>query len=190
MLKKRLIVLAVSALFILISSVSNAGSIDVSRILKNKDSISVHVSGFADDTGGTRISANDFKQSFEAALLKRKSIKFEIAKNHEASDIEISGTIKKYQYLASDPVTTFASPTGLLLDAMTTENYVTMETEFQVVETRTRQTIWKDRVSAFLKRKMTKDESVPLIYDKLSRTFLWKCFGKPSAFARDVIHSR
>ena len=189
MLKNK-IVLAVSVLFILTSSVSGAGSIDVSRILKNKDSMSVYLAVFSDETGGTQISANDFKKAFESALRMRKAVKFEITKIPDASDIQISGTIKKYQYLASDPVTTFASPTGLLLDAMTTENYVTMETEFQVVETRTRQTIWKDRVSAFLKRKMTKDESVPLIYDKLSRTFLWKCFGKPSAFARDVIHSR
>ena len=178
MSKKRLFVLAISALSILISSASSAGNIDVSRILKNKDSISVYVSGFADQTAGGQISADEFKKSFEAALLKRKSIKFEMAKNPDASGVEISGTIKKYQYLVNDPVTTFASPTGLLLDAATTENYVTMETEFQVIETRTRQILWKDTISSFLKRRMTQSESVPLIYDKLSRTFLWKCFGK------------
>ncbi len=62
---------------------------------------------------------------------------------------------------------------------MTTENYVEMEVKFTVIDTKKNEVIWQDMVSSFIKRKMTVAESIPLIYDKVSRDFLWKCFGRP-----------
>lgn len=168
----------VFALFFLSASSAATDEIDMSRAAKNKEAISVFVEGFINESGKSEVSAEDFKKYFEDALLKRKAVKFKIAKNPDSSDFRISGTIKKYQYLKEDPITTYASPSGLILDAVTTENYVAMDVEFTVSDTKNGKIIWKDRASAFIKKKMTPEESVPLIYDKVARTFLWKCFGK------------
>ncbi len=148
-------------------------------LARGDKTVRVLVKDFVNESGQPQIVPSDFKKSFEEALLNRRSVKFQIAKSPEASDIEISGVIKKYVYSKTDPITTYASPSGLLLDAMTTENYVEMWLEFTVAETKTGHTVWKDTVSTFIKRPMTPDESIPLIYNKLSRHFLWKSFGKP-----------
>lgn len=151
----------------------------LSDLAKSKKPIKVFVKEFANESGQVQISPKDFRKSLEDALLRRRVVKFEIAKSPDAGDIQISGTIKKYQYLKSDPVTTYMSPTGFVLDAMTTENYAAMDVEFVVMDATFNKTLWKETISTFVKKKMTEGESVPLICDKVARTFLWKCFGKP-----------
>ena len=51
--------------------------------------------------------------------------------------------------------------------------------EFTVTDTRTGAVLWKDSASGYMKKVMTPEESIPLIYDKVSRVFVSKCFGKP-----------
>lgn len=162
----------------------------LSYLTKDKKPIKISLQNFVNESGQNQILAEDFKNSFEKALLKRRSVKFEIANSPKMSDVQISGVIKKYLYSKTDPITTFASPSGLVLDAVTTENYVEMAVEFTVTDTKTGKAVWNGTVSTFIKRMMSPEESIPLIYDKLSRNFLWKSFGKASAFARDAIHSR
>ena len=140
--------------------------------------IKVFVNGFSNESGQAEIRPEDFKTEFENALLNRKSVIFEIAAAPAESDVQISGVIKSYQYLEKDPLRPSPSTATLILDAVTTENFVEMFAEFTVVDTRTGETVWKDTVSTFIKRMMTPAESIPLIYEKLSRVFLWKSFGK------------
>jgi hypothetical protein len=140
--------------------------------------IKVFVTGFSDESGQAGIRPEDFKKEFEKALLNRKSVIFEIAATPAESDVQISGVIKSYQYLEKDPLRPSPSTATLILDAVTTENFVEMFAEFTVVDTRTGAAVWKDTVSTFIKRMMTPAESIPLIYEKLSRVFLWKSFGK------------
>jgi hypothetical protein len=121
----------------------------------------------------------DFKKAFEQALLNRKSVIFAIAKTPAESDVQISGVIKKYIYSEKDPIKPSASAATLILDAATTENFVEMEADFKVVDTKSGDTVWEDKVSTYIKKMMTPGESVPLIYEKLSRNFLAKSFGKP-----------
>jgi hypothetical protein len=54
-----------------------------------------------------------------------------------------------------------------------------MEAEFDIVDTKTGKTVWKDTISAYKEKMMTPSESIPIIYEKISRTFLWRSFGKP-----------
>lgn len=174
-------------LFLTVLSISffmtyNAFSQDneLSRFTDSKKPISVYLQNFVNESGQPQVKADEFKKTFERSLLNRKSVKFTLASSPEASDLQISCVIKKYEYLKDDPVNSLAGPTAILLDAATRENYAGMSAEFTVVDTKSGSTLWKNTLSAFVEKMMTPDESVPLVYDKLSRTFLWKSFGKPA----------
>ena len=136
---------------------------------------------FANESGQNQIIPEDFKKSIENALLNRKSVKFEIVETPEASDLQISGVIKKYTYMERGPMKTGFGLGGMLLDvaATATQNYVEMQAEFTVTDSKTNKILWKDTIGSFLKKLMTAQESVPLVCDKVSRDFLWKCFGNP-----------
>jgi len=165
-------------LFMLNGFKSSAEEADLSWMAKDKKPIRVFVKGFVNESGEAQILPEDFKKDFEEALINRRSVRFDLAQNFEASDIQISGAIKKYRYLEKDPVTISPGVGTLLLDAVTTENYVEMEIEFTVTDTKTSKILWNKPTTSYIKRMMTPKESIPLIYDKVSRTFLWKCFGK------------
>ena len=94
----------------------------------------------------------------------------------------MSAEIKSYQYLEKGPFKPNPGIGTTLLDAAATmtENYVEMAAEFTITDTKSGNTLWKDTVSTFIERMMTPEQSIPLIYEKLPRTFLWKSFGKPS----------
>ena len=178
-MKRRIAVLAL-AFFFAVSACSFAETVQLSDIVKGGSSeVNVFVKGFTNEAGDKKIIAEDFKKNFENALLNRKSITFKISDNPASSDIQISGIIKKYQYLENDPINSFAGAGGLLLDAATTENYAELEVEITVTNSRTNKVIWHDTVVSYIERMMTPEESVQLVYNKVSRNFLWKCFGKP-----------
>ena len=92
----------------------------------------------------------------------------------------MSAVIKKYQYSEKGPLKPTPSIGTTLLDAAATmtENYVEMVVEYTVFDTKSDKELWKDTVSEYIKKKMTAIESVPLICDVVTRTFIWKCFGK------------
>jgi len=169
--------LAVASL--LISPFAYAGDNNLSYLAKDDKPIKVYLKDFGNESGQSQIQPEDFKKALEHALLNRRAVNFRIAQSAEAADIQISATIKKYLYSKTDPVTPSVSPWMLALDAATTENYAEMAAEFTVTDAKTGKALWNGTVSAFIKHMMTPAESVPKIYEKLSRVFLWKSFGKP-----------
>ena len=171
----------ISAAFIIFTcSAAAADTIELGRLAKNKGPIAVWVASVTNGAGKAEVNADDFKKSLEDAIVKRGGGKsFLLCSTPEASSVQISAVIEGYEYSEKDPITTFGSPSGMLLDAMTTENYVAMKARFTVTDTKTGKTLWNDAVTSFIKKMMTQKDSVPLIYNKLSRTFLWKCFGRP-----------
>ena len=152
---------------------------DLSYLTKQKRQIKVFLQNFVNESGQNQVSVEDFKKAMEMALLNRKSVIFAIVKTPAESDVQVSGIIKKYQYLKEDPIKPTASAAVLILDAATTENFVEMEADFKVVDTKSGKIEWEDKVSTYIKKMMTPGESIPLIYEKLSRNFLAKSFGKP-----------
>lgn len=55
---------------------------------------------------------------------------------------------------------------------------VYIKVEYTVTDTKSGKTLWKDTVKEYIKKKMTPEESIPLIYDVVTRAFVWRCFGK------------
>jgi len=147
-------------------------------LVNSKKVIKAFVGDFTDQSGDKAVSTADFKKAVEKALLDRKSVKFELAKAPMESDVLISGVIKKYEYLKNDPITSYGGSGTFIIDAVTTENYVRMDVEFKVADPKTGGVVWQNEVTTFIKRMMTPAESIPLIYEKVSRTFLAKSFGK------------
>lgn len=178
-MKKWLILLMAAGSLFLNQPFTSAEKGDLSSFTNSGKPVKVFLGAFTSESGGTGISADDFKKYLETALLNRKSVSFRIAGTPAESDVRISAVIKKYLYSKTDPVTSFAGPGGILLDAATTENYVEMTAQFTITDTKTGRVIWDDSIKSFVKRMMTPEESVPVIYDKLSRDFLWRSFGKP-----------
>jgi hypothetical protein len=152
----------------------------LSSYFRNKDVIKVYVKDISNSSGQALITAEDFKAILEASLLKRKAMTFKMVSTAADSDIQISATIEKFQYLARGPLKpTVGFGTGLLdAAASATMNYAEMAVNFTVLSTKTGNVLWKDGVEGYLKKLMTAEESVPMISDKIARQFIWQCFGK------------
>jgi len=160
------------------SQLSFASENNLHKMGREKSIIKVFIGDVSNISGQNTANASDFKASLENAIKNRKSVNFDIVNSPEASDIKITGIIKKFQYLEHDPVTTYGTSWGLLLDAATTENYAELVVEFAVTDSKSGKLLWKEDVMSFTKKMMSPEESLPLIYEKESRTFLSKCFGK------------
>lgn len=173
-------VVLVLALAVTICGIAAASEENLSYMTNSGKPVKVFIASFTNESGQGQIMPEAFKKAFETAVAKRGGGRsFEITSDPASSQVQISAIIKKYLYSKTDPITSFASPSAVALDAMTTENYVTMDVEFTVVDSKTSKVLWQKKTSDFVKHTMTPEESIPMIYDKVSRTFLWKCFGRP-----------
>jgi len=158
--------------------IAAAETVDVSRWLDKDDPVKVYVSGVTNESGQAQIVADDFKKALESSLKNRRSMKFEIVGDPAASDIKIAAVIKKYSYSVTDPINSVAGPSALLLDAATNENYAELGVDFTVTSTKDGAVVWKDNVFDYVEHMMTPAESIPMVYDKVTRRFLWQAFGK------------
>jgi hypothetical protein len=177
----RKVILAVLSLYLTAGTSSSfAEDANLSYLAKEKGSLKVFVKEVLNESGQAQIKADDFKKEIENSMMKRRSMSFEVVKAADSSDIQVSAIIKNYQYMVRGPLKLNPSVSGMILDGMATatHNYVEMGVEFTVIDTKTGQVLWKDTINTYIKRPMTPEESIPLIFDKEARTFLWKCFGK------------
>ncbi|MDD5422871.1 MAG: hypothetical protein WC592_00700 [Candidatus Omnitrophota bacterium] len=167
---------------LLAPSICLAGSNELSYLINKGNPIKVFMKDFVNESGQNQLVMGELEKTVEKSLLARKAVTFHIAKTIEQSDICISCTVKKYQYLEKGPLKFSPSPQAMLLDAAAsaTENYVEMDAEFVIADSRTNKTLWKDTIGFYEKKVMTPAESTPIIYDHVARRFLWKSFGKPN----------
>jgi hypothetical protein len=153
---------------------------------KDKDVVKVYVKDVSNASGQSLVTARDFKAIIETSLLKRRSMTFKMVSTAAQSDIQISAIIEKFQYLVRGPLKPSLGIETTLLDAAATAtmNYVEMAANFTVIDTVTGNVLWKDGVENYLKKMMTLEESVPMISDKITRDFIWHCFGKANHRSR------
>ena len=147
---------------------------------KNGVPVKVFIKDVINQSGQSQVEPEAFKKVFEQSLLKRKSIKFQVVNSAAESDVQVSAAIKTYRYMDRGPLKLSPSLSTIALDAIAsaTENYVDMGVEYTVIDTVTGKLLWHDIVSNYIKKKMTPEESRPLIYDAVTREFIWKCFGR------------
>lgn len=142
--------------------------------------IKVFIKEVKNGSGQKEIVPDAFKTALEVSLKARKAIPFEIVGDASQSMIQITAVISHYQYLERGPFKPSPGIETTLLDAAATmtENYVEMAVDYTVVGTKTGETLWTHTINEYLKKEMTPAESIPLISDIVTRTFIWRCFGK------------
>jgi len=174
--------LAVAVALVLISQTACFAGNDnnLSSLVDSGKTIKVFLKSFVNESGQSQISADDFKKAVETAIKNRRAVKFEIVESPEASDVQISGAIKNYLYSKTDPINSYAATATLVLDAVTNENYAEMTVDFTVTGTKKGDLLWSKEIKGYVEHTMTPEQSLPMVYDKVSRDFLWRSFGKPS----------
>jgi hypothetical protein len=178
-MNKRLFALIALFSMVLSQSLCMAENVSLSRFADSGRPIKVFLGKFTNESGQSQINASDFEKRFEEALENRKSVPFKMVPAASESDVQISCAIKNYMYSETDPITSYGGAAIFLLDAATAENYVEMTGDFSVIDTKSGSVLLREPFKSFIKHPMTPEESVPLIYEKLSREFLAKSFGKP-----------
>lgn len=142
--------------------------------------VKVYIKEIINQSGKSQIAPEIFKKELIQSLHERRSLQFKVVDNPAESDIQMAIAIKNYQYLERGPLKPSIGVETTLLDAAATmsENYVEMAAECTVIDTKTEKVLWKNMINEYIKKTMTPEESVPLIYDVVARAFIWKCFGK------------
>jgi hypothetical protein len=172
------------ALFIILCQFSAQAEVDVTKIgekYKDKQPIAIYVGDFANESGKPQIKAEDFKKALGESLASRKAMTFNVVQSPAESILQVSGVIKSYQYMDRGPFKVSPSVGGMILEAAATasHNYVEMMVAFQVVDTKSGKVVWNRTLSDYVKKDMTPEQSIPRIYDVMTRDFVAKCFGKP-----------
>lgn len=144
--------------------------------------IKVYINEPVNESGQGQIIPDQFKKSLEAAILSRKSMKFEIVKSLAESEVQIASVIKKFQYMEKGPLKPTPGIGTTLLDAAATmtDNYAEMSVDFVVTDSKTGAVMWKNNLFPYMKKKMAPEESIAVICDRVASNFMWKCFGKPN----------
>lgn len=183
----RIAVLAVCLFCIIYPGQVFAQDDTIGHLFREKSPVKVYVSTVTDESENNQVSIDGFKKSLEESLNNRKAIDFDTVTNPADSDIQVAAVIKKYQYLDRGPFNPNPGIATTLIDAAATatSNYVEMEVLYTVTATKNNDLLWSDDVKEYIKKVMTPEESIPLIYDKVTRTFTTQCFGR--AHEKDTV---
>jgi len=157
-----------------------AKGITIGHLFEGKSPVRAHVSAVTNESGQSQVSVELFKKTLEDSLNNRKAMDFDTVNDPAVSDIQITAVIKKYQYLKRGPFNPSPGIATTLADAAATatSNYVEMEVLYTITDTKNNKVLWMDDVKEYIKKVMTPEESIPLIYDKVTRTFISQCFGQ------------
>ena len=178
---RKILALAVVMSLALAAPAMAAYQKSIGRLFADKPDVKVYVNEVKNESGDNVATADAFHQVLISSLMNRRSMHFVIVKDPTKSDIEVSALITKFQYMDRGPLKPSPGVQTTLLDAVATatENYVEMTVDFTVTDPKSGKTLWQGDVYDYIKQVMTPSESAPLIYDRVARRFLWKCFGKP-----------
>jgi hypothetical protein len=168
------------SLILTVSGAAYAADRPIGGMFDGKGPVKVYVNRVENQSGKAEVEPDLFKKSLERNLAERKTHDFKLVDNPAESDIQISAVIKNFQYLDRGPLKPIPVMGLSALDAAATatQNYTEISVQYAVIATRTGETLWDSGVADYIKRVMTPKESLPLIYDRITRIFLWKCFGK------------
>jgi len=153
---------------------------NVALLYKNTSPIKVYLGEFKNTSGQDAVTPEMLKKEIEKSLLNRRSVRFSVVTNPAESDVQVTGEIKIFKYLEKGPLKITPSAGGIVLDAAVTmvTNYVELEVAFDVIDTKSGASVWKDVNNLYDKKILKREESIPHICDKMARHFVSECFGK------------
>jgi hypothetical protein len=177
MIKRIIFALYAYSLLCPVQAFAEAGTIG--HLFEGRSPVKAYVGAIVNESGQRQMSPDVFKKILENSLNSRKAMDFDTVASPAESDIQITASIKKYQYLERGPFKPSPGIGTMLADAAATAslNYVEMEVMYTITDTRTGKVLWTDDVNKYIKEMMTPEESIPLISDKVARAFITQCFG-------------
>lgn len=177
---RKLVIILLAGLFLIPSLSFAAKGKSLFEKYWSKAPVKVYIKGFTDESGN-KVPLDIFKKEVEKAYSERKSINFDVVGKPEESDITVSGVVKKYQYLERGPFKPSIGIETTAIDAVATMtgNYIEMEVETVVTDSKTNDVLWKDGIENYIKRKMSPEEGMTRIFDKIARDTVARPFAKP-----------
>jgi len=174
---KKICVTLIAVLFV--GTAAFAEYAKLTHLAKSKEPVKVYVGDFTNEVG-EKLSIELFRSELEKAFTNRKSTTFVIVKDPAASTIQVTGIVKKYQYMDRGPFKPNPGIGTMALDmaATASHNYVEIETTFTITDTATKSVVWQDSVATYVKKNMTEEQAKIRIMDRVDRDFIAKAFGK------------
>ncbi|MBN2452869.1 MAG: hypothetical protein JXB40_01230 [Candidatus Omnitrophica bacterium] len=187
-MKKMVLAVMVISFVFSVSAFAQDGALG--NLPNGKSPVKVYVGIVKNESGQHQLSEETFKKTLKESFSARKSVDFDVVDNPVESDVQVSAVIRKYEYLKRGPFNPSPGVATTLVDAAATltHNYVEMTVDFAVISTRANQIAWTGIIDQYIKRVMTPEESVPLIFDKVSRAFIWKSFGASNSRGTAISH--
>lgn len=170
------ILLAVLAFSFVLSGTSYAATLY--QQLSGKK-VKVYVAQPIDSASNKKTDLAGLKTSLENALKERKSISFEVMGAPEEADYTIDTDVQEFFWTPNDPVDMIGGLSMAAADAALIQDYVRMQAIFTVKEVKSGREAWKDTLlSTVTKSGMSEEQSIPLINEDMSATFVKTAFGK------------
>jgi len=149
--------------------------------LSSKDEVKVYISKILDSAHAGTADEVSLKQKLEEALTARKTINFKIVSSPGEADFKLDCDIKEFVWMEEDPIDDVHGIGPAILDVAIKQNYVRMQIDFAVTDTKTNKEVWQ----RLLKTTITKPDmdaaaSIPLANEGIVKIFIRECFNKPS----------
>ena len=151
------------------------------HLVKTGRVVKVWIGEIVNSTGNRMLTSEDFVNTLKNALEERKSANFVLVNSAQAADICINVDIEKYDYREVDPVENMSLGWGgLVLDAMTKENYVALRVKYMVKDPKKGRVIWSKTLRpSVTKPDMPEEGCLPLVLAEAGRVFVSQCFRRP-----------
>jgi len=147
--------------------------------LSRKSAVKTYVAPIAEPAIETSPDVKNLRKTLEDQLTTRLNIDFDIVDSEEEADIIISCEILEYFWTEEDPLDTWGVA-AMAVDVALKENYSLMEAIFTVTNAKNGRVMLKRRLRGTITdNSMTEEDSLTMINERIVKTFIRKCFGKP-----------
>jgi len=163
-----------------VSCLGYAAARNIIEYFDEKGVIKTHVRDIKNSTGDSNIDVAELKKRLEKAFVERGSHAFKIVSDIDTADIVVDVDVAEYFWTEEDPVDLIFSPIAAAIDKAKAENYARMQADIVIIDVKSGQELWKERVQSTLTDDtMTEKESYHLTYERFSKMFMKKLFKKP-----------
>ncbi len=167
--------------------------VNMHAMLEDAKEVAVYIDEVTDSTGSSDHVLAGIKKHLANALNTRMTVNFEVVEDKDDADIVISCEVTEYIWMENDPVDQITGIAGIAYDAAMQENYARLQATFVVTKGpkkivlfkrrgglfRRRNILWKNNLQVTITRKkMSMDESVPLVEEGIVKVFMRRCFSK------------
>jgi hypothetical protein len=168
-------VLALSIFF----STGSAFSASLYDTYSRKGQVKVFVEIPTDKTEKKLVKSDALKAAIEKALKERQSVRFDVMRSADGSELVVDTEITEFYWTNHDPVDMIMGVGGTAMDIARVECYARLTANFKVRDGKSGATLWSDKLKATItKPDMSETQSLELIDDDMAKVLMKEAFGK------------